>query len=232
MNEKELVTTQQGYLQPNDNFMKDFMDSMVGLTPSFDKIKIPSGGGIAFEVPGDDIENPDLVKEFKGVVLFQYPMNTYYRVKYDGSSNPPDCSSQDGIYGVDAETGEVKECANCPNFQFGSEGTHSKACKQKRRMYILREGEVFPVVMTIPTGSIENYATYNVRLGNKHRSMSDVVTKFSLIKDKNTNGIFYSKVNMSFDRALSQEEIASLRGRANQLKKMLDKSPMLSDDID
>lgn len=45
-------------------------EEMDGLTPSFERIRIPAGGGIAFEVPGDNPENPDTVKEFKAVILY------------------------------------------------------------------------------------------------------------------------------------------------------------------
>ncbi len=45
-----------------------FADELDGLTPSFERIKIPAGGGLAFEVPGNDPESPDSVKEFKAVI--------------------------------------------------------------------------------------------------------------------------------------------------------------------
>lgn len=40
-------------------------EEMDGLTPSFDRIKIPAGGGISYEIPGDNPESPDTVKEFQ-----------------------------------------------------------------------------------------------------------------------------------------------------------------------
>ena len=38
-----------------------FAEELDGLTPSFERIKIPAGGGLAFEVPGDDPDSPDSV---------------------------------------------------------------------------------------------------------------------------------------------------------------------------
>lgn len=35
----------------------DLQEEMAGLNITFDKIKVPSGGGIAFEVPGDNPED-------------------------------------------------------------------------------------------------------------------------------------------------------------------------------
>lgn len=38
------------------------------------------------------------------------------------------------------------------------------ACKQKRRMYLLREGEMLPIIMTLPTGSLAEFTKYVTRL--------------------------------------------------------------------
>ena len=47
-----------------------FAEELDGLTPAFERIKIPAGGGLAYEVPGDDPDSPDSVKEFKAVILY------------------------------------------------------------------------------------------------------------------------------------------------------------------
>ena len=60
------------------NLGEVFAEELDGLTPSFERIKIPAGGGLAFEVPGDDPDSPDSVKEFKAVILYHHPINCYY----------------------------------------------------------------------------------------------------------------------------------------------------------
>ena len=102
-----------------------FAEEMDGQTPTFERIKIPAGGGISFEVPGDDPENPDSVKEIKAVILYHHPINCYYKEEYTGGNNPPDCGSMDGHVGIEAESGEIKNCADCPFNKFGS--GHSEA---------------------------------------------------------------------------------------------------------
>ena len=52
-----------------------FAEELDGLTPSFERIKIPAGGGLAYEVPGDDPESPDSAKEFKAVILYHHPIS-------------------------------------------------------------------------------------------------------------------------------------------------------------
>lgn len=159
-----------------------FAEELDGLTPSFERIRIPAGGGIAFEVPGDDPENPDTVKEFKAVILYHHPIHCYYEEEYTGGNNPPDCGSMDGHIGIEAESGEIKQCDECPFSKFGSGKNGAKACKQKRRIYLLREGESLPTLLSLPTGSLGEFSKYIMRLLSKGRKSNAVVTKFSLKK--------------------------------------------------
>ena len=47
----------------------DLQDELAGLSIKFDKIKVPSGGSLAFEVPGENPDEPEFQKEFKAVIL-------------------------------------------------------------------------------------------------------------------------------------------------------------------
>lgn len=153
-----------------------FADELDGLTPSFERIKIPAGGGLAFEVPGNDPESPDSVKEFKAVILYHHPINCYYKEEYTGGNNPPDCGSMDGHVGIEAETGEVKNCAECEFSKFGTGKNGAKACKQKRRIYLLREGEALPIILSLPTGSLGELSKYIVRVRAKYAGTYCVVS--------------------------------------------------------
>ena len=97
-NEKnELMTTEAStYLTDPVNLNELFSEELDGLRPSFERIKIPAGGGISYEVPGDDPDSPDTAKEFTAVILHHHPVNSYFKDKFNGSSNPPDCASIDG----------------------------------------------------------------------------------------------------------------------------------------
>ena len=52
----------------------DLQEELQGLNITFDRIKVPSGGGLAFEVPGDNPDEVDLQKEFSAVILYQHPI--------------------------------------------------------------------------------------------------------------------------------------------------------------
>ena len=230
---KEVATVKQtavaasvtsGYVSAGANMAAIFAEEMDGLTPQFDRIKIPSGGGLAYEVPGDDADNPDSVKEFRAVILYHHPIHSYYKSKYTGGNEPPDCGSYDGHYGVDAATGEVKECKSCPFSKFGSgENEIGKACKQKRRVYLLREGEALPIILTLPTGSLADYSKYVMRLLSKGKKTNSVVTKFNLKKEQNTGGITYSVAVCSVDRDLTAQELSVVEGMSVQVKALASK---------
>ena len=197
-----------------------FAEEMDGLTPTFERIKIPAGGGISFEVPGDDPENPDSVKEFKAVILYHHPINCYYKEEYTGGNNPPDCGSMDGHVGIEAESGEIKNCADCPFNKFGSGKNGAKACKQKRRIYLLREGESLPTLLSLPTGSLAGFSRYIMNLLGKGKKSNVVVTKFSLKKAQNSGGINYSQAVFAVDRNLSPEEQENVGRMTEQVKSL------------
>lgn len=200
-----------------------FAEELDGLTPSFERIKIPAGGGLAFEVPGDDPDSPDSVKEFKAVILYHHPINCFYEEEYTGGNNPPDCGSMDGKIGVCSESGEIKYCSDCPNNKFGSAKNGGKACKQKRRIYLLRENEALPTILTLPTGSLGEFSKYVMRLLSKGKKTNGVVTKFTLKKAQNSGGINYSQAMFAIDRELTNEEAFNVLPLSEQVKAMATK---------
>lgn len=43
---------------------------MDGLSEIFERVKISSGGGIMFEIPSENPDEPETVKEFSAVILY------------------------------------------------------------------------------------------------------------------------------------------------------------------
>lgn len=212
------VVEQPGYLTEAINLTELFSEELDGLRPSFEKIRIPAGGGLSYEVPGDDPSSPDMVKEFSAVILYHHPINSYYKEKFTGGSNPPDCSSMDGKIGVVGGTGECRDCKTCPLAKFGSGENGGMACKQKRRMYLLREGELLPVIMTLPTGSLSEFTKFVTRLVAKGKHANGIVTKFTLKRAQNSTGINYSQVICAVERMLTPEEKKAVTSMSEQVK--------------
>ena len=208
----------ESFLALQDFNLSDVMaEEMSGLTATFERIKIPSGGGTVFEIPGDDPDNPDSVKEFSAVILYQHPLNAYYKTAYKGGSNLPDCGSFDGIMGIGNPGGQ---CKDCPLNVFGSGENGAKACKNRRRLYLLREGDVFPMILALPTGSLKGFTRYLMRLLPKYKSSNGVVTKFSLKKMTSNTGIAYSQAQFAVERVLSPEEHKLIASLTEQVKDM------------
>lgn len=198
---KDLVVKENNFVvaSMDNNITQAMSEEMDGLQIDFDRVKIPTGGGLAFEVPGDDPDNPDMEKELIGVIVDHHPVNAYWENKFEGQNNPPSCSSMDGKQGINSETGEIRSCKTCPYNQFGSaEDGRGKACKNMHRVYLLRNGEMFPILITLPPTSIKPLSNYIAkRVLAKAKRTTDVITKISLKKAQNSGGITYSQVQFA-----------------------------------
>lgn len=205
-----------GYLHLADiDFSGVLSEELEGLDSGFERIRIPSAGSTVFEFPGDDPSEPDAVKEFSAVVLYQHPLHAYYHEKYTGGNNPPDCGSFDGKVGRGIPGGD---CRACPLNRFGSGENGSKACKNRRRIYVLPEGEIFPILLSLPTGSLKEFSRYIKRLLSKGKRPNQVVTKFSLKKATNSNGLQYSQAVFTVERLLAPEECELISLMSEEVK--------------
>lgn len=202
-----------------DFSMEELMEEMDGLGAiSLDAVKIPSGGGLAFEVPGDDPDNPDIVKEIKGVVLYRHASNGYWRSKFGGEDKIPDCFSNDGKLGVVTATGECRDCDKCPLNQFAEDGS-GKACKNMQNLYILREGDMLPIQLVLPPTSIKNLRDYvGKRLLCRRKKLSGVITSITLSKAESKSGIKYAVANFAYKGDLSPQQILEMAPIAQMCK--------------
>lgn len=215
MGNNEISNTNNYTALKDFNLAEALTSELGGMDISFDRVSIPAAGGQAFEVPGELPGETDMVKDFSGVILFHHPMFTYYRERFSGGNNAPDCGSYDGNVGV-GNPGGV--CATCPLNQFGSGENGGKACKNKRRIYVLREGELIPILLVLPTGSMKEFSVYVKRLLAKGKKSNSVVTKFSLKKVTNASGIAYSQAQFAVDRVLTSEEMPFVQAMSDQVK--------------
>ena len=199
----------------NLDFASMVSEELDGLDIAPEKIKIPSGGVTVFEIPSMESDEAESVKEFSGVILHQHSLNMYYNSKYTGGSNPPDCGSYDGATGVGEPGGN---CKKCPLNQYGSGENGGKACQNRRRLYILREGELFPLLFSLPAGSLKPFTRYLKQLLSKGNKSNAVVTKFSLKKATNAGGVPYSQAAFVQDRVLTHDEYAVIEKLSEQIK--------------
>ena len=185
----------------------------------FDAVKIPSGGGLAFEVPGDDPDNPETAQSLTGVIVHHHPVNVYWEHDFDGSGGLPDCSSPKGCN---------NHCVLTIN-QFGSGGKGSaKACKNTHRVYLLREDEALPILLTLPPTSLRAFKDYLAkRLIMKGKRSADVITCIKLKKEKNADGIAYSACVFSKAADLAPGQIEAIQPTCAWIKGVASHVPVV-----
>lgn len=212
---------------------KLFQEEMQGLSFEFDRVKIPTGGGMAFEVPGDDEDSPDMEKEIVGVIVDHHPVNAFWADKYSGQNNPPTCSSLDGGQGIDIETGEIKPCNSCSLNEWGTaEDGRGKACKNMHRVYIKRTDELFPILLTLPPTSLKNFSNFLAkRVLGKGRKSCEVLTKVTLKKATSGQGIAYSQAAFSVAGVLPGELAEEMKRYAEQIKALTRGVAITQEDI-
>ena len=209
------VTNQFTSVAELKELWNDFLADTQGLDLKPDRIKIPAGGVTVFELESDDEGGTENVKDIVGVISYQHPSFSYYKDPYSGGNNPPDCCSFDGVNGTGNPGGT---CANCPYNQFGSGEGQAKACKNRRMIYIVREGELLPIMLNLPTGSLKEFSKYVKRQLTKRRKLNQIVTKISLKKATSSSGIAYSQAVFTFVRELNSEELESMKAYTELVK--------------
>jgi len=206
-------------------------ESFEGVQPSFQTIKIPTGGSLAWEIPGD--EEPEIKKEFLGVIMDHYPTRVYWPGDFEGGNSPPECSSLDGRTGF-----KYGECAKCQYSQWGSgKKGRGQACKSVHRVYVLLAGSdsIFPYLVPFPPTSAParggyegSLPTYLTKIVGKLKRPSGVWTKFKLIKDKNPEGIEYGKVQCFLGGDLTEAEKKTVTFLKENLKTAMREKPFES----
>ena len=206
----------KGYLAlRNFDFNEIIAEEMEGLSTFFERVKMPSGDTTLYQLPSENPEEPEFVKDFSAVILYHHPVRAYFKNKFTGVANPPDCGSLDAVTGFGEPGGD---CKSCPFNVYDSGENGSKACKERHRLYLLREGELFPVMLSLPTGSLKELSRYLMRLLTKGIKSNEVVTKFTLVKATNKSGIVYAKACFQMERKLNAEELPLVARVSEQIK--------------
>ena len=189
-----------------------------GLSPQdLDRVKVPSGGGQAWEVPTIDGDS-DATKYINGVVLEVATRRAYWPEKYSGANDPPECFSNDGFIGVGEPGGT---CAECPlnEFHTADDGDGpGKACKETRQLFVLTEDSIIPMLVTVPPASIQSVKQYRIRLLRGQQRITDVVTSIGLKKANSKSGIEYSQVTLARAQTLDPDAASRMRAYAASIQ--------------
>ena len=217
LNELAIIDPKKMQLIPNPDEIAAIRDELADIDRvPFGRIKIAGGGAGVFNVTeaGDEDDDAKAVNEIVGVILFSHKTNAYWAEKYGESDDvTPTCASMNGDEGTVTETQELLPCDKCPNNQFGINGS-GKACKNMRRLYIMRDGDMFPLILTLPPTSLGGYDKFRTKILLGRKPMQSVLVKITLKSDKNPAGIKYSKASFEAVGILPPDEAQRVKAYA------------------
>ena len=172
----------------------------------FDVVKAPSGGITAFSVPG--LSGDEIEKELVGIIVDYTTPRAYWDTPDPIEGTPPVCYSLDSII-----SHEGKACSLCERNLFGSkEGdSNAKACKESVELYLLRPGDIIPIIVRVPVSSKFIFQKYLIRLVSKMIPLCGVVTKITLEKATSKLGQPYAQYIFEVDKILETEETDGAR---------------------
>lgn len=198
-----------------------------GLSPfDLDRIKMPSGGHIAWEVPTAD--GPEPMKTITGVVVAWMVGRSWWERDLDdpdaAGNEPPDCASRDGHvgvgrYGIGSEGNPTGECLGCPMNEWDSATKGAgKACKEQRLLYMLLPGNALPVVVALAPTSIKPWRQYVMRLTSEAIPFYGLETTLGLEKVKGNGTPDYAVVVPSRGQVLDPESRVVAKQYGDSLK--------------
>lgn len=198
---------------------EELAEDMDGLSMSFTRIKIPSGGGKIFEIPTDDPDNPDSATTLEGIILHHHAHCAYWPESNDDEDNKPLCSSYDGKVGI-GDPGGV--CATCQLNTFGTAAKGAgKACKNMRVIYLLRSGEYLPVQINLPPTSIKPFKEfYTKAFALRRRAPYGSIVRIGLKQDNNGKDD-YSVATFRRVADFSGEKLQQVKAYASNFKDQL-----------
>lgn len=188
-----------------------------------ERIKIPSGGGLFWELPS--LEGPQSEKEFNAIVVAWKKSRSYWENKYSGGGEKPDCRSTDGIYGIGSPGGECDKC-----YLSKWENDQPPACIDQRVLFLLFEDSTLPMIFVLPPTSIPVMRKYFVKLTSRKIPHWAVITSFKLEKVTNPAGQPYSRIIPTLVKVLEREDRQKMLQYSEMIKGLVQKTHAEPDD--
>lgn len=204
---------------------EELAEDTAGMQLNFPRVKMPSGGGLAFEVPSAMSTKPEITQTLQGIILFHHPTNNYWPGGNEDENAPPSCSSMNGVTGHGNPGGPCKDCS-CNQWGTGKMG-FGKACKNGFSLYLLRNGEALPLHFSLPPTSIKSFTDFVTTFISRQRGVCGSLVEIGLEKtNSKNNGKDYSVATFTLLQDFLDDELdqilAYARGMRAQIKAMND----------
>ena len=116
-------------------------------------------------------------------------------------------------------------------YQFGENGER-KACTNKRQLYLMREGDLLPVLFALPPSALKAYDNYRVQARLTLRTpMCALLTRITLKNKKSANGSEYSSPVFTAIGKLPIEEGRRMEAFAHQIMDAAQRAGVDADDM-
>lgn len=125
------------------------------------------------------------------------------------------------------DTGELRSCTTCPYNRWGSAVDDSgkpgrgKACREKRLLLFLRDGDALPIVVAAPPKSIRVVENFKNLMETKGTPLPMVHVTLKSRRETQGNHAF-GVLEIQQNRILSPAEAAELWGRIKGIKARID----------
>jgi len=191
-----------------------------------DRVKIPSGGSLAWEVTDED-GIPSYPQKLVGIIVYTKRVRSMWfeSIEQGGGGSPPDCSSPDALQGygdpgVACETCQFSKFGNWDGDEWvpdertqrqrGDDEVDPPPCSLRRAVFILREGQPFPTLLVLPPTSVKVLEKWLRQITMRLKPYWRFVVELSLEKAKNPDNVEYARLVIKPLRALSVEENATV----------------------
>lgn len=195
----------------------------------FTRVGMPTGGSLKWTVPG--LGGETTVDVLEGVIIASKTVRGYWEGNTPRKGMPPDCASDDalvgsGMYGPGSEANPKGTCRTCPMAPIGA------GCKQRRLVFLLREGDSLPIIVNVSPGSLGAIKDYFFAIVGKRLSPVQLVTRFTLHKASSRDGIEYAQIEAQAVGMLAPEQAQAARTMGEQLRMLIDEvsAPVAFDD--
>lgn len=224
------------------------------------RVRMATGGGLFWNVPSLDGE--EAVKELQGVILHHKQSRTYWEREYDGSNEPPDCSSPNAVIArprevenddPDApaeffqppaqqiEQGQgltpLYHCETCAFAQWGSKvrggkQTKGQACKLSRQVFLLAPVTRLPLVVNLPPTSLRAVTDYLLNLVDYGVDHRQVVTRITLERKESAGVPPYAVAKFATGERLDADQFELAVAYSNMLAPAFEQVTPDRDDVD
>lgn len=223
-----------GFAIVDDSEAREVMAQVESLGISnyqLNRLRMPAGGGVSWEI--EDLEGTRSEAKLDVIILaVKGQQKAWWKVAYEqaGGGSPPDCSSQDGVFGFGMNTldesavAEKHQCASCAWNEFGSSrgAGAGKDCSDNALVFFYREHSRIPSLLVASSTSIQPLNKYIFDLLDAGKAMQGCITTLALRRAQSKSGIAYSVLDLKWKRDLDPEDTAAMTAIRKQFRARLE----------